>query len=61
MNPYTLPLALLTFAGWVAVTPIWLYFLGTYGPSLEPAEQWLAAFMLPAILGLFLASWLQPR
>lgn len=58
MNPYRLPMALIAFIGIVAVVPAWMWFVAEYSAQLPTETAWLAAFSLPAIVMLFLVSWL---
>jgi len=43
------------------VLPPWLWFVGEYASSLDPASGFLARLVLPAAASLLAASWLQPR
>lgn len=61
MNAYKLPFALLAFFGLVGVVPVWVYYLDSYTTQLPTEVQFLATLTLPAVVLLFLASWLQPR
>lgn len=61
MNPIKLPLALFGFFGFVAVVPVWIYFVQQYSGNLSPESQFISQLVLPATVLLFLASWLQPR
>jgi hypothetical protein len=56
-----LPFALFAFFGFVAILPVWGYFLNTYGPGLTTEAEFIAGMVLPMMLLLFIASWLQPR
>lgn len=58
MNPYRLPMALISFFAIVAIVPAWMWFLGEYSADMPTETAWLAAFSLPAVALLFLASWL---
>jgi hypothetical protein len=61
MNAYKFPFALIAFFGLVGVVPVWVHYLDVFGPQLTTESQFLAALSLPAVVLLFLASWLQPR
>jgi hypothetical protein len=61
MNPFDFPFALLAFFGFVAIMPVWMYFVSSY-PAFEsmPVEaRFVAQLVLPATVGLTIASWLQ--
>lgn len=58
MNPYRLPMAFIAFFGIAAVTPAWMFFLNEYSGEMPTETAWLAAFTLPAVALLFVASWL---
>lgn len=61
MNPLEVPLALFAFFGFVAVVPVWMWFVSNYSSSLPPEATFLAQLTLPATVMLFLASWFQPE
>jgi hypothetical protein len=61
VNPLAFPLALITLFGLVAIMPISTHFLDTYLGSLTPEVQFIAGLVMPSVILLFLASWLQPR
>jgi len=58
MSPYRFPLALLTFFGIVGITPVWIWFVSNYTPSLSPPSQFIAGLTLPGFVLLYLGSWL---
>jgi hypothetical protein len=60
VNVFKLPFALLTFLGFVAMVPIWMWFVNSHpnGSSLPIEAQFLAGLVLPATVALFTASWL---
>lgn len=60
MNPWKFPLALIAFMGFVAVLPPWMYFLDQYSGRLQTEEQFLIGLVLPFLVLLFIASWVQP-
>lgn len=60
MNVLEAPFALFAFFAIVAVVPVWIHYVETYGSALQPEARFLAEFALPAILALFIASWFQP-
>lgn len=55
------PFALFAFLGFVAILPVWTHFLDVYGAGLTTEAQFIAGMILPMMLLLYLASWLQPR
>lgn len=63
MNPYKMPFALVGFLGFVMVVPPWMWFLDNYPAvsQLSTTERFLANLILPALLLLFIAGWVQPR
>lgn len=63
MNAFKMPFALLGFFGLVAVVPAWVWFVHSYPSvsSFSVEEKFLLDLMLPALIALYLASWLQPR
>jgi hypothetical protein len=60
MDIFRLPFAFLAFLGFVMVLPAWMYFTGGSVGSLSTEASFIAAMILPATAGLYLASWLQP-
>lgn len=60
MNPYKFPLALLAFMGFVLVMPGWQFFLRTRTPEMTVEAAFLISLVLPILVALFIASWLQP-
>jgi uncharacterized membrane protein len=62
MNPYEFPLALLAFLSFVAVVPVWVWFVQSYPTISEMSMpvRFLVQLSLPATVGLYLVSWLQP-
>lgn len=63
MNPFKFPFALVGFLAFVMVLPPWMWFLNNY-PSvsqLSTEARFLANLILPALLALFVAGWVQPR
>lgn len=60
MNAFQIPFALLAFLAFVAVMPPWMWFLNHYSAGLSPETAFIAQLTLPAMVGLFIASWLDP-
>lgn len=62
MRPERFPLALMGFFAFVAVVPVWGYFVYTYMNfnSLPVEFTFLATLSLPAALLLYLAGWINP-
>lgn len=60
MKWFEFPFALFTIIAIAAVVPPWLYFIQEYGPELSQQAEFLAIFVFPAMLLLFLGSWLEP-
>jgi len=60
MSPYSFPLALFAFFGFVAIIPVWMWFLNDRLPGLPLEFQFIAGLVLPAMLLVFLGSWMQP-
>ena len=61
MDLFDVPFAILAFLGLVAVAPIWFWFVGNY-PSvsqMSAESQFLVNIMFPALVLLFLASWME--
>lgn len=56
-----IPFALLGFLGLVAVVPVWVHFYDAYSGPLTTEAEFLAGLILPMMIALFLASWVQPR
>lgn len=56
-----LPFAILALLGFIAILPPWQHFLSTYGPGLTTEAEFIAGLILPMMLALFVASWVQPR
>lgn len=61
MNPFKFPFAMFAFLGFVMVVPAWMWFLQSYPTQLSTEGEFLAAMMLPALVALWIVSWLQPR
>lgn len=61
MNPYKFPFALIAFLGFVLVLPPWMWFIESYPTKLSTEGRFMAELILPALVLLFLASWVQPR
>jgi hypothetical protein len=55
-----LPVALLAFIAFVVVAPIWTRYRSGF-PAARPEDQVLAAAVLPAVVILFLTSWVKPE
>ena len=62
MNPFELPQALLALLGFVAVVPVWVWFVSSYPAmnQLSTPSTFLIGLALPATAGLYLVGWLQP-
>lgn len=60
MNWFEFPFALFAILGVAAVVPPWIYFLNEFTGGMSGPSQFLAWLALPAILLLFLSSWLEP-
>lgn len=58
MNPYRLPIAIFGFVGLVALMPAWMWFSAEYTASLPTQTAFLAQLVLPAVILLFIGSWL---
>jgi len=61
MDIFDAPFALLGFLGLVAVAPIWFWFTSNYRSvsQLSAESQLLVNIMFPALVLLFLASWIE--
>lgn len=59
MNAFEFPFALFAFLGFVAMVPVWIWFTDTYTQGLPPEPTFLAQFVLPVTVALYLSSWLQ--
>jgi len=57
VDPFRFPFALLAFAGFVMVLPVWNYFVGAYAGGLPFEVAFLVRLVLPATATLFVASW----
>lgn len=51
--------ALITFLGFVAIVPAWVWWVNNNVAALSLEATFLATFVLPATILLYLASWLQ--
>lgn len=60
MDAYKLPIALVVVFSFAAYIPVMSWFLGAYAPSLTPADQFIAYLVPVALVGLFIAGWIQP-
>lgn len=60
MKWFEFPFALLGVLLIAALTPPWIWFVNEYTGNLGTAAQFIAQFILPAMLLLFLASWVDP-
>lgn len=58
MNPYRLPVAIFGFVAIVALMPAWMWFIGEYSEGLPTEVSFLSQFVLPAMVLLFIASWM---
>jgi len=61
MDIFDAPFAILGFLGLVAVAPVWFWFVDNY-PSvsqISPESQFLVNIVFPALVLLFLASWME--
>lgn len=61
MDVFEFPFALMSFFGLVAVVPAWVWFINQY-PSvsnLSLPSQFLVNLILPAMIVLGLASWIE--
>jgi hypothetical protein len=52
--------ALFTLLGIIGTAPIWVWYLDNHTAGLTPESRFLALLVLPALVLLFIASWLQP-
>jgi hypothetical protein len=59
MRPRDLALALAAFASLVAFTPLWVTFLTDTGMGAQAA--WVASLTLPAMMAMFVTSWVKPE
>jgi len=59
MRPIFFWLPLFALAALAVVAPAWMHFLGTLS-TLPAHVQFLAALVLPTLIALLGASWLQP-
>lgn len=60
MRSYMLPIAIVTFLGFVAIAPAWVYFTGDY-QSLPTEDYMFMNMVLPAIIFMYIASWIKPE
>ena len=60
MNPYDVWFPLLAVFGVAVVAPAWMWFVDTQMASLPTHVQWLATLVLPMLVLLLGASWLEP-
>jgi hypothetical protein len=61
MNPYLFPIALLGFVAFVAVVPVWTWFISDWShvSGLSQETMLLAGVVLPATISMYVASWIQ--
>lgn len=59
MNPLRFWLAIFTLFGFVVIAPGWMYWAGAGLDGVPMIVEWLVAAMLPIILLITIASWLQ--
>lgn len=62
MKPFDVPFLLFAFLGFVAVTPVWMWFTSQH-PAISQMQieaRFMIQFTLPASLLLFLAGWFDP-
>lgn len=61
MDIFDAPLALLGFAGLVAVAPPWFFFINSYSgmSALGPTSTLLVNMLFPALVLIYLVSWLE--
>ncbi len=61
MDAFNFPFALFAFFGFVAIVPVWMFFLNGYPAAAKlPLEaRFIATMVLPATATLWLASWIQ--
>jgi len=60
MNVFRWPFALIAFLGFVAVVPVWMWFVSSH-PHMDQVTtetSFLIQLVLPATVALFLAGWL---
>lgn len=60
MNPFEFPVAIVGFAAFVMLMPAWMWFISNYASNLRGDAQFLATMVLPALIVLFVVSWIQP-
>jgi len=61
MDVFEFPFALMAFLGFVAIVPPWMWFISQY-PSVQNLSlpsQFLINMLLPALVLLGLASWIE--
>lgn len=59
MRPRDLALAIAGFAALVGFTPLWVSFITDTGMPAQSA--WVASLTLPAMVALFVTSWVKPE
>lgn len=60
MKWFEFPFALFTIITVAAVVPPWMWFLDNYLGQLSMTSQFFALLAMPAVLILFLGSWIEP-
>lgn len=60
MDPTRIWFALVGLLGFVAIWPVWNFFIGAYAAPLPDYEYFLVNLVPPAAVALFIASWVQP-
>lgn len=59
LTPTAAVYMLIGFLGFVAFLPTWIYWVDNYTAGLGYESTFLASFILPATLILFIAGWLE--
>jgi len=57
VNAAQLPVALLAFVAILAMIPPWMHFIGEFSAGMPTASAWIARFTFPAVVLLFVGSW----
>jgi len=60
MNPLRFWFGLFALFGVAIVAPAWMHYAGPGLTGVPPVVEWLVALMLPVLVMLVIASWVQP-